>query len=250
VEQRTVDATYTVRGELKDFTDPRNAAWKTTIGYDSVGRVQAVTNALADAQTFGYDAAGRLTAWVEELGRETRLGYNSRGWVTSVTEAFGRPLARTTYAGYDAGGNLTSLVDPLGRTATLGYDRMQRPTTLDVTGGSHVDAAYGPLGELLSTTVLVASGLPAVRRRTEFQYDALYRLNKTSVAATVGGAANYTNEYLNDELGRTKQLKQSGLTVSPKLVTFTYNNLDQFDVITRYNNLTGMGSTLDETEAA
>jgi YD repeat-containing protein len=97
--------------------------------------VQAVTNALADVQTFGYDAAGRLTTWVVELGRETRLGYNSRGWVTSVTEAFGRPLARTTYAGYDAGGNLTSLVDALGRTATLGYDRMQRPTTLDVTGG-------------------------------------------------------------------------------------------------------------------
>jgi len=30
----------------------------------------------------------------------------------------------------------------------------------------------------------------------------------------------------------------SGTGVSPKLMNFTYNALDQFDVITRYNNLT------------
>ncbi|MBX7166847.1 MAG: hypothetical protein K1X74_11005 [Pirellulales bacterium] len=53
------------------------------------------------------------------------------------------------------------------------------------------------------------------------------------MAATLGGTADVTNDYVYDNLDRLKQLKQHGNAVSDKRADFTYNLAGQFAMITR-----------------
>jgi RHS repeat-associated protein len=70
-----------------------------------------------------------------------------------------------------------------------------------------------------------------------FDYDA--NSNRTEMAASIGGTADYVNSYVFDELRRLKSVTQqdsTGNTVASKHVTFSYNALGQTLIVNRFDD--------------
>jgi hypothetical protein len=68
--------------------------------------------------------------------------------------------------------------------------------------------------------------------------------NRTSLAATVGGAADFANSYVYDNLNRLARIDQAGQTggaVAEKRVDLAYDAAGQWTAITRYADAAGTG---------
>ena len=67
--------------------------------------------------------------------------------------------------------------------------------------------------------------------------------NRTQLAATVGGTADYVDAYTYDDFGETTQAAQLGVSggngVAPAMVNFTRSADGQFNTISRYADLAG-----------
>jgi RHS repeat-associated protein len=77
--------------------------------------------------------------------------------------------------------------------------------------------------------------------------------NRTSLAATIGGTADFKNEYLYDSLNRmtrvTQQSQSGGNAVATKRIDLAYNGLGQFTTIDRYQNTGGTNIVAQTTFA-
>ena len=125
--------------------------------------------------------------------------------------------------------NKGNLVHTIERT----YDAIYRLTNIDDTTVNYT-FAYDELGRLITQTEDHAA-LPNVV--LSFDYDA--NGNRTEMAASVNGTADYLNSYAYDELNRLVSVTQqgnSGNTVASKHVAFAYNALGQTTSVNRYNN--------------
>jgi YD repeat-containing protein len=124
---------------------------------------------------------------------------------------------RTLAFAYDAASRLTSASDPAASYAYT-YDNLHRTTNV----------AHDLAG--LSFDVDVTSAYNAASDRTQ-------------VKATVGGAADFVNDYLYDNLHRLTQIKQHGAAggnaMAEKRVDFAYDVLSRFSTITSYEDSAG-----------
>lgn len=256
--QRTVDADeqhtlfdYDVSGNLKTVTDPLSN--RTRNKYDTRDRLTETIDAEGGVTKFRYDVGDNLVALTDPVGNTTSFVYDARNRLVREVDPFGE----TTRYEYDPTDNLVRKIDRNDRVTEYTYDDLNRldyETWLDP-GGSTVntiDYEYDKLSNLLSVE-------DDDNSRLTFTYDARNRVKTVSNSGTVGvpevlltysydsvgnvlsvaddadGGAITGYEY--DALNRVKELTQSGANTSEKLVDFVYNELGQFDLISRYSDL-------------
>ena len=212
----TTSFTYDAIGNVTSLTDPVNNT--TTWTYDGLDRVIQETNSLNDSRYYTYDDAGNLTEKTDRDGRVTDYTYDNLYRTTSeVWKDSGGTTVNTIDYTYDAANQLLTAGDSYS-DYTYSYDMLGRVTSVDNSGTPDV-----PDVVLTST------------------YDDLGR--RTQLAATVNGAVDFVNDYQFDALSRMTQVEQHGETggaaVAEKRVDFTYNDLGQFDTISRYADLAG-----------
>ncbi|EMI22825.1 YD repeat-containing protein [Rhodopirellula maiorica SM1] len=162
---------------------------------------------------YHYDTQDNLTRKIDRNGRETRFVYDdldrllTESWIDPVD---GSVVNQIGYE-YDQSSNLLSISDAFS-SLSYSYDDLNRVQTVDNTG------TPGALPVLLT-----------------YAYDD--NGNVVSVTDTIDGAAGTTTGYDYDALDRTVSVNQSGSDVSDKLVDLVYNQIGQFDSITRYSDL-------------
>jgi RHS repeat-associated protein len=100
---------------------------------------------------------------------------------------------------------------------------------------------YDNLGRVLTDTQTVSGLTPSVVMTSTYNANS----RRTSLAATIGGTADYKNDYTYDNLSRLTQIVQQdvsgGNVVADKRVDFAYNALGQYTSVTRYQS-TGTGT--------
>jgi RHS repeat-associated protein len=179
---RSVDA----KGGVKLFT------------YDADDNVLTETNALGKTTIYTYDSEGHRTSITDPLGNVTRYTYNGQGKVLTTTD----PLNHVTSNTYDGAGNLLKTKDALGNETTNGYgafdglllnstDALGGVTTYTYTNGtltkvtdalgSATTYTYDANGNRASQSVTRTTAAGATETlTTQFQYDRLNRLTKTT----------------------------------------------------------------------
>lgn len=169
-----------------------------TTAYDSLNRVQSVTDGEGNLTTYEYDG----------LGRRTRIYYPSstQGAGTSNPANY----EQLTYATATVGGATvsTSLVGYLqlrdGRSINYGYDNLGRPTSKDPPGtDADVAYTYDNLGRMTSA-LFSATGQGVTNN-----FDALDRL--TSTSSSMGGTTR-TLSYQYDLAGDRTRITHPGGT--------------------------------------
>jgi RHS repeat-associated protein len=143
----------------------------------------------------------------DHLGRET-----GELWYANVVQANDHQYCEDTLSyGYDAEGNMTSASDN-SSSYTMTYD------------GS---------GNMLSSTASVAGLSQSVTLTQAWDYNG----NRTSLSATIGTTADFTNAYIYNALGQMSSVEQAGQggnSVATKLVTFSYDADGRMSTIDRY----------------
>jgi RHS repeat-associated protein len=206
---------YTNANELNKLTDAELN--ETTWIYDGAGRVRSETNELGHARAFTYDAYGRLEEKIDRNGRTTRYEYDRlHHLATEKWYLFGGDPLRTITYDFDKVGNLENVSDPTA-TYVFQYDELGRETniTANISGFSHT---------------------------IELDQDFDAADNRTKLAAEIGGADDFLNDYTYDALNRLVRVRQQqgiggGYEVAPKRVEFSYFADGQFKSISRYANL-------------
>lgn len=153
--------------------------------YDTLGRLQAVTDAYGRHTTFAYDADDNLVASTDALGRVTQLTWDALGRQTrTVQDANG--IASAIGTQYDALDRLIRVIDPKGLATSYQYnafgevvsqtspDTGATTSTYDVAGllktrtdarGVTATYAYDALGRITSV------GYPDSTRNVTYVYD-------------------------------------------------------------------------------
>ena len=141
--------TYNPDGLVYQFVDANT--YTTTYAYDSLDRLQQVTDALGNLATSSYDAVGNLFGRsdfhaVGGAVHTTTYGYDQLDRGTTATNALGK----ATGYGYDANGDLTTVLDANAHRTSFQYDPLgertlvilpslkSRGTAYDADGNVHV----------------------------------------------------------------------------------------------------------------
>ncbi len=111
--------------------NPLTGATLYTFGYDTAGRLAAVTDMDGNRTNIERNAGGAATAIVAPGGQRTTLATNANGYLS----AFTNPLNQTTTLGYSTSGLLTSLTDPRGGAHTYSYNADGRLVVDTAPGG-------------------------------------------------------------------------------------------------------------------
>ncbi|MBQ8547020.1 MAG: EndoU domain-containing protein, partial [Lachnospiraceae bacterium] len=207
---------------------------ETRYGYDEVGRVAEVTNALGKMQTYRYDETGNLiqqkdfagivtTYAYDDMDRlvekttgteKTGYTYDDKGQLVRVTDKSGT----ISYA-YDTYGRLTGCTDAAGVTVSYSYDNAGRLKTFD-NGFGTTTYEYDLLDRV--TRVIDRNG-----KATVYEYDSLG--NRSAVRYPNGTVATYTydacqrlkQEWLTDASGNTLAKYTYGLGKAGERISVT-----------------------------
>jgi RHS repeat-associated protein len=271
--------TYDDAGRLSTMQQPGEAS-PTVYQYDSAGNLRFVTDPLGHTSQSIYDERGRVTQQIDANTHSTFYGYTNANEVQSLTDSDGnettwtydgdgRVASETNQFGYvrtykyDQYGELTQYIDRDGRMTTYEYDNLHH-----LSAEKWYSSTQGPLQNTITYQFDAVGNLLSEgdsNSQYSFQYDALGRqsvvteqrsfLTPTikfshgydaagdlaSSTATIGGVADYRNDYSYDELGRLTTLTQSGQggnAVGAKRVDLSYNAASQLTNIARYASAT------------
>ena len=234
----TTTKKYDAENRVIEETDAIGGRRTTT--YNTVGKVATQTDSLGRVTAYTYDGNARLSRTDYPDGTSEQTGYDAEGNETGKTDRAGRVtrmeydalnrLAKTNYPDgsseateFDAAGRVTATVDRNAKQSTLEYDAAGRQTAAVDATGRRTTQAYDENGNRTSVTV---DG-----RTTNFEYDALNRLTKT----TWPDGSTHTTLY------RPDNRKQS--ETDPRGVTTSYG----YDAAGR---LTSVAQSLSATATA
>lgn len=170
-----IDLTLNAAGEVvrEDTRDTAGALLRTLArSYDTLGRVQAQTDAYLKSATFGYDTEDRLTRETDALGRKTDYVYDALGRLTRTLQDVDG-LAAQTGIDYDALDRVTRVTDPNGLATTYAYNGFGETLAQTSPDTGTTAYAYDVAGNLHSETD--ARGVTAT-----YGYDALDRVTSVS----------------------------------------------------------------------
>lgn len=187
-------------------------------GYDALGRLTSVTNALNKVTCYEYDELGNLMRQIDANSHTNKFEYDKLGRRTKRT----LPLGMSETFAYDAAGNLVTNVDFNGRTNTFVYDAMNRlrEKRPDVAfGQSPITFTYYPTG--VRSTMVDNVGT------TSYTYDNRNRLTNKSIVAQ---ASSLSLSYAYDFNGNLTKI-QSG-TANGTLVNYEYDKLNRLARVT------------------
>ncbi|HEX8012622.1 MAG TPA: DUF6531 domain-containing protein, partial [Casimicrobiaceae bacterium] len=131
---------YDALGRLTGLTVLGGPAASYALTYDSLGRLQTVSNGLGRQISFSYDSNSRVATLVDPNSGTTTYSYDSSGRLTSVTRADSR-TRQYVYGNTTWPFAMTGVVDGMGTTyVTFAYDTHGRVSTSlfagNVGGGS------------------------------------------------------------------------------------------------------------------
>ena len=208
---------FDVVGNLTGLTDP--VGNETVWAFDGLDRIIQETNELSFARLFEWDDVDNLVKMIDRNDLETEFDFDGLNRLVEerwIPAGGGLPINTIIYT-QNAASELQSVSDTY---STLAYarDSLGRVTSVDNAG---------------------TPGVPNVVLDHAFDDHS----NTVQTAATVGGTADFVNDYQLDLLGRVTRIEQTsqpgGNAVADKRVDLTYNDLGQFETITRYADLAG-----------
>ncbi|GLY32218.1 hypothetical protein Kisp02_55830 [Kineosporia sp. NBRC 101731] len=225
---------YNANGELTTTIPPTGGSLANqTYTYDSLSRLQTLTDGKGQQTYYGYDAMDRVT-YVQHADGSIESSYFgggdtgiNNGWLRSMTEypATGATASRVTNYGRDDLGRMTATTAPEG-TAALTYDKASNLKVYDDNGGS-VAYGYNDADQLTSvqlpggtcTGLTYASPGTAASKCILLQVDDDGRRTGTKYP---GGTSVQTNTL--DNSGRIKQIvAKTGSTPVTRLdLTYSY----------------------------
>ncbi len=233
---------YDEAGNLTSSTSARGyepnatpADFTTTYEYDSIGRLEMVTQPVSATDPsivteYDHDAAGNLTAVTNGEGHTTRYGYNE--WnlrdelIEPATAAHPVLTDRTWTTTFDAGGLPVQTAEPGGVVVIRTFDELGRLTDESGIGGGAPAASRGfDYDELGRMTAADHPSGPIT-----FDYDDRGLLTTSTGSPEVSAAFDY------DENGRMDTRTDAAGTS-----TFTWTNRDELKTIT--DALTGTTRT-------
>jgi RHS repeat-associated protein len=188
---RTSRFTYDARNNRVGTLDAAGRA--TTVTFDAAGNMTKVAKPGGGSVAVTYDASGQPSAMVDEAHRTTTFAYDGRGGLVKQASAGGGAATvaydaegrltgsaqggRATALAYDAAGTLSSVTSVSGRALGVRSDDAGRFTGFAGAGGEPLLAqTYDAVGN-------VASATDAAGVKTSYEYDALNRPVKTTLAS-------------------------------------------------------------------
>ncbi len=179
-------ATYDPAGNLSSLTDPVGNA--TSFLYDGQGRLTQETDALGASRYFTYDNAGNLAQYTDRNGQIRQFGYDSSGNLASETW-------------YATAGDAENAENP-ENTIQYTHDSAGRITS-ESDNNTADTYTYNDTGELTSTTESSVGG-PTVT--LAYQYNPAGE--RTEMAATIDGTADFVDDYAYNSLGQVVSVTQ------------------------------------------
>ena len=176
---------YDLLGRIIAITDPMDAA--TAYNYDANGNLLSVTDALGHATKYTYDKDGNLTSETDALGHKVQYAYTPEGWLSSVTKADGAVM---TFE-YDKTGALTRQNVGDGQSVTSSYNEIGKLTEVSSEAGT-IRYQYNEQGFLISVENVNGDVV-------SYTYDAYG--NKTSMTYPDGRTVSYTYDAMNRMAG-------------------------------------------------
>jgi len=189
----TISLSYTPTGQRASMTDSSG-----TTSYSFDGRDRLLTKASPQGTlTYAYDLSGNLlsTRSSNANGTSVEYSYDALNRLTSVRDQ--RTSGQTTYT-YDPVGSLRSFLYPNQVNHTYTYDLLNRLTQVSVARSATIIANYG---YALSGTGRRTAVHELGTRKAQYEYDALYRLKKETIAGATTAAANGVITYIYDPVG-------------------------------------------------
>jgi RHS repeat-associated protein len=184
-----ITTTYYPNGAVHTVTQGTRT-WTST--YDTLGRLDTLTDPLAQVTEFEYDAADRV-AHTTRGAVDVGATYDANGNLWTVTPP-GQPSHSMTYSGVDL---LTSVTAPSpspgspATTTSYFYDDTRRLDYATRADGTLVDAQYDAAGRLWK--------IVAPEGTTTISYDATTGLPTSVENANVTVTSSYFGSYLADE---------------------------------------------------
>ena len=176
---------YDLLGRIIAITDPMGAA--TAYSYDANGNLLSVTDALRHATKYTYDKDGNLTSETDALGNRVQYAYTPEGWLSSVAKADGAVM---TFE-YDKTGALTRQNVGDGQSVTSSYNEIGKLTEVSSEAGT-IRYQYNEQGFLISVENVNGDVV-------SYTYDAYG--NKTSMTYPDGRTVSYTYDAMNRMAG-------------------------------------------------
>lgn len=188
----------------------------TSLGYDTVGNINSVTDPNGNQTTAVYDNERRMTQSTSAapFSYVTNIAYNVNGLVTSVQrQVTSTPTWQTVTYGYSISDKIGSITDPVGHQTVWTYDGADRVQTMTDAQG----------------------------RLFQYAYDALNRISTvTDPTSTIADTETYTNngakKTRKDAAGNVTQYAYDGFD-RPSLTTFADSSTIQFTSYDANSNL-------------
>lgn len=204
-----------------------DAATEVTNGYDSVGRLQTVTDANNNVTTYSYDGMSRLqsTCYADSSSDCETFTYDPNGNVSTRQLRSGDTISYS----YDALNRLTLKSSPSLSNVTYSYDNLGRPLS-SANGSGTIANTYDALGRKLTETGpqgTVCSSWDLADRRTLLRYPGAADCSVLSPLYV-----NY--DYL--VTGEVQKIRENGATSGiGVLASYAYTSLGERQSVT-YGN--------------
>ena len=121
---------------------------ETASAYDSRGFATQVTSTDSGTSRFGYDLVGNVTNVTDALGRSTRVYYDNRGLPTNTVDTLGGRTRRV----YTSDGRLSAETDPLGRTTSCFWTQGGKPAATRFADGGVATNEYDAADRLIASS--------------------------------------------------------------------------------------------------
>src|SRR5487761_1699134 len=253
-------------GELLTTTD--SLSHTTSDQYDSRYRLIQTTAADGGVTQITLDPAGNRLALVDPAGNKTSWTVDALNRPVTETNSLG-----TTTTSYDASSDVTSITDADGRVRDFAYDNLHQLTAENWMSGNTIVAsmayAYDLAGQLTSASdpnsayafgynndgAVLTGDNTATPNAPHVLLTSTVDLmgDRTSLAATIAGTADFLNSYSYDADQRLTMVQQQqqtgGNTVAPKEIDYAYNASGQFTAMVYYNYI-GTGPRTDVATGA
>lgn len=144
--------------------------------YDTLGRLQRVTDGELNSTTFGYDAVGNLTSGRDPLLRDTAHTYDALGRLRTTLRNVGG-IGAQTQVQYDALDRIVQVTDPGGLNTAYSYNGFGDLLGLSSPDTGTTTSTYDSAGNLKTRTD--ARNLAAT-----YGYDALDRVTSVTYPDT------------------------------------------------------------------
>ncbi len=198
IENRGIDYTYNVKGQLESATDSENHT--TGYLYDDVGRVVQINRPDTTSVRFDYDGNGNMTVLTNPSTIDHVFNFNN----VNLESGYVAPLSGSYSYTYDKDRQLTQKSFPSGNSINFIYDRTQ------------LSQVQTPEGNI-DYTYFCSSKIDTITKGPEsvaYTWD-----GKLLTSQTVSGSLSQTIDYsYNNDFNLT------GLTYAGSSSTLTYDN--------------------------